>query len=170
MLLVWVTLQPFRWPSRDRGVEPPTAAGAPQPVYRRILVTLDHTRLDRQAIAHAAALAVAHRAEIYLLHVEEGVTSQVYGAAAETAEVTAGRQYLEATARSLEQSGIQVTSAISHSPNPRREIVRYARTIRPDLIIMGAHGHRRLKDLIFGTTIDPVRHQLNVPILVVREN
>ncbi len=34
---------------------------------------------------------------------------------------------------------------------------------------MGAHGHRRIKDLIFGTTIDPVRHALKVPILVVRE-
>lgn len=34
---------------------------------------------------------------------------------------------------------------------------------------MGAHGHRRLKDLIFGTTIDPVRHALKVPILVVRD-
>jgi manganese transport protein len=46
--------------------------------------------------------------------------------------------------------------------------VQYARQIQPDLLIMSAHGHGRLKDLIFGNTIDPVRHKLNVPILVVR--
>ena len=60
-------------------------------------------------------------------------------------------------------------TAISHSPNPRREIVRYASEIHPDLIIMGAHGHRRLKDLILGNTIDPVRHELRVPFLIVRK-
>ncbi len=57
---------------------------------------------------------------------------------------------------------------ISHSSSPRREIVRYAREIHPDLVIMGAHGHGGLKDLIFGTTIDPVRHNLQMPILIVR--
>jgi len=47
-------------------------------------------------------------------------------------------------------------------------ILRYAREIEPDLVIMGAHGHGGLKDLIFGTTISPVRHQLDVPMLIVR--
>jgi manganese transport protein len=46
--------------------------------------------------------------------------------------------------------------------------VRYAREIKPDLLVMGAHGHGGLKDLIFGNTINPVRHDLNIPILVVR--
>jgi manganese transport protein len=35
---------------------------------------------------------------------------------------------------------------------------------------MGAHGHRRLKDLIFGNTINPVRHELSIPILIVRDS
>ena len=34
---------------------------------------------------------------------------------------------------------------------------------QPDLVIMGAHGHGGLKDLIFGNTINPVRHNLDVP-------
>ena len=33
---------------------------------------------------------------------------------------------------------------------------------------MGAHGHGGLKDLIFGNTINPVRHDLDVPMLIVR--
>ena len=45
---------------------------------------------------------------------------------------------------------------------------RYAREVNPDLVIMGAHGHGGIKDLIFGNTINPVRHQLAVPMLIVR--
>ena len=59
-------------------------------------------------------------------------------------------------------------TAIAHSSSPQREIVRCAREIQPDLVIMGAHGHGGLKDLIFGTTINPVRHHLDMPILIVR--
>jgi len=41
-----------------------------------------------------------------------------------------------------------VETAIRHSSDPRREIVKYAREIQADLLVMGAHGHGVLKDLI----------------------
>jgi manganese transport protein len=172
-LLAWVTFEP--WMSRFfRFGRPPVELPAPAapamvpPVYRRILVPLDHTALDRAAIAHAASMARQHQAKLFLLHVEEGVTSQIYGALASTAEVEAGRQYLDEIVRSLEDGGIAVESLVVHSSNPKNEIVRYAREISPDLLIMGAHGHHRFKDLIFGDTIDPVRHEIDTPILIVR--
>ncbi len=140
------------------------------PEYRRILVTLDHSPLDQQALAHASALARAHQAELFLLHVEEGVTSQIYGSLSSTAEVEAGREYLDSLVASLRHAHLRVETAVRHASDPKREIVNYAREIRPDLLIMGAHGHGGLKDLIFGNTIDPVRHQLEIPILVVRDH
>ena len=173
LLLLWVTMEPLisRW-TRKYGrapvVLPETGAAGAAPVYRRILVTVDHTDLDRLAVSHAAAMARLHGAKVHLLHVEEGVTSQIYGQASSTAEVEADEQYLERIAQSLRDQGVEVETAISHSLSPRKEIVRYAREIRPDLIIMGAHGHGGLKDLIFGTTINPVRHHLDVPMLIVR--
>jgi manganese transport protein len=100
--------------------------------------------------------------------VEEGVTSQVYGPEASTAEVEAGEEYLERIAQTLRTQGVTVETAISHSLSPKKEIVRYAREVQPDLVIMGAHGHGGLKDLIFGNTINPVRHNLSVPMLIVR--
>ena len=36
-----------------------------------------------------------------------------------------------------------------------------------DLVVMGAHGHKGFKDLLFGSTIDKVRHNVSVPVLVV---
>jgi manganese transport protein len=61
-----------------------------------------------------------------------------------------------------------VETAVRHSSSPTKEILSYAKEISPDLVIMGAHGHGGLKDLIFGTTISPVRHHLRVPMLIVR--
>jgi manganese transport protein len=171
-LLIWIAVQPYRKPTtvtatlglekraEDRIIVPPS--------YRRILVPLDHSPLDRIALSHAAALAARSHGRIYLLHVEEGVTSQIYGSEASTAEVAAGRDYLDNLVASLGEMKIGVETAIRHGSNPRKEIVKYAREIDPDLLVMGAHGHGGIKDLIFGNTINPVRHSLNVPILVVR--
>ncbi|HNY41897.1 MAG TPA: universal stress protein, partial [Bryobacteraceae bacterium] len=46
--------------------------------------------------------------------------------------------------------------------------VRTARSSDADLLVMGAHGHKGLKDMIFGATINEVRHSVGVPVLVVR--
>jgi len=174
LMLLWITFEPLITSTRWRGraaISLPETAGAAEeaaPVYHRILVPLDHTTLDRLAVSHAAAMAHLHKAKVYLMHVEEGVTSQVYGQESSTAEVELGEQYLERIAQSLRDQGVGVETAISHSTSPSKEIVRYAREVKPDLVIMGAHGHGGLKDLIFGNTINPVRHNLDVPMLIVR--
>ncbi|HLM98796.1 MAG TPA: Nramp family divalent metal transporter [Bryobacteraceae bacterium] len=173
-LMLWVIGEPLlaRWGFRGGRapiVLPGTAVSATEaPLYNRILVPLDHTDLDHLAIAHAAAMARMHHAKLYLLHVEEGVTSQIYGSLSSTAEVEAGRKYLEDIVESLRAEGIEVETMVAHSSKPTREIIRVAREIQPDLLVMGAHGHGGLKDLIFGATINSVRHKLRIPLLVVR--
>jgi manganese transport protein len=85
-LLAWITLEPMfaawmrRFGRAPLSIPEPVGTGVATPVYRRILVPLDHSHLDRQAVGHALAMAKLHQAKLYLLHVEEGVTSQVYGA------------------------------------------------------------------------------------------
>jgi len=175
LLLAWILIEPLlrKWLARPFGKPislPPTDVETlAVPVYRRILVPLDHTGLDQHALRHAVFLARQNHAKLFLLHVEEGVTSLVYGEIASTLEVTAGEAYIEEIARGLRAQSIEVETFVAHAPNPRAQIVRYAREVEPDLLIMGAHGHNRLKDLIFGDTINPVRHALQVPILVVRQ-
>jgi manganese transport protein len=175
LLLVWVSAAPLLPAILRRGV-PATrfpadvAADLGTPAYSKILVPLDHTDRDRTAIAHAAAMARTHGAKLYLLHVEEGVTSQVYGSLSSTAEVEAGREYLAGILQSLRAQGIEVEVVVRHSNTPRAEIIRAAKEIGPDLLIMAAHGHKGLKDLIFGATINAVRHALEIPLLVVRDS
>jgi manganese transport protein len=174
LLLLWVTFEPLlsgRTGKYGRAPVPlpePAGAEAPAPVYQRILVPLDHTDLDRLAISHAVAMGKLYDARVYLLHVEESVTSQIYGGDASSAEEEAGQKYLMRVAQSVRDQGVTVETAIRHSSSPTKEILSYAKEIAPDLVIMGAHGHGGLKDLIFGTTISPVRHHLQVPMLIVR--
>jgi manganese transport protein len=175
LLLIWVSLEPLLPAVLRRGaavIRYPTdvATNLGQPRYSKILVPLDHTHLDRAAVSHAAAMAQSHGAKLVLLHVEEGVTSQVYGSLASTAEVEAGRQYLDDILASLHAAGIEAEAVVRHSETPKLEIVNVAREIRPDLLIMAAHGHKGLKDLIFGTTINAVRHALEIPLLIVRDS
>jgi manganese transport protein len=173
-LLIWITAEPLvRGWIRTRGraaISLPDTSGAEAtaPVYKRILVPLDHTALDRLAVGHAATMAKQYDARVYLLHIEEDVTSQVYGEESSTAEVEAGKRYLEQVADSLRNQGVSVEAATGHGLSPAKAIVRYASEVHPDLVIMGAHGHGGIKDLIFGTTINPVRHNLSVPMLIVR--
>jgi manganese transport protein len=174
VLLLWVILEPWlpaglRRKGRAAFVVPRgVAEDLPSPAYTRILVPLDHSPLDRAAIAHAVAMARARHGRIYLLHVEEDVTSQMYGQEASTAEVEAGSRYLEDIAGLIAGADVAVERVVRHSRNPKTEIVRYARELGPDLIVMGAHGHKGLKDIVFGTTINTVRHNLRVPLLIVR--
>lgn len=152
-------------------VVPPEAApevpAAPQ--YRKILVTLDHTGADAAAVAHAVTLARGYRARVLLLHVEEGVTSQVYGEEASTAEVEAGAAYFTDWLRRVRAEGVEADLVVVHGRDPKKEIIRAARALEADLLVMGAHGHRGIKDLVYGATINEVRHALDAPVLVVRE-
>jgi manganese transport protein len=139
------------------------------PVYRTLLVPLDHSGADRPAVGHAVSIARQHGARVVLFHVEEDVTSQVYGSLASTAEVEHYRDYLQQVRSTFQSQGIRVDTMVSAARSPRQGIIEAAQELRPDLIIMGTHGHSGLMDIIFGTTISAVRHAVKVPLLVVQE-
>jgi manganese transport protein len=145
-----------------------TAPVFPSRTYSSILVPLDHSEADHEALGNALALARMHDSRIILLHVEEGVTSQMFGSLASTAEITEGQDYLAHIVSSLRNQNVEVDVVVRHGNNPAKEIAAAANDVQPDLVIMASHGHRGLKDLIFGTTINSVRHRVKVPLLIVR--
>jgi manganese transport protein len=140
----------------------------PSRTYSNILVPLDHSGADHEALGNALALARMHDSRIILLHVEEGVTSQMFGSLSSTAEIAEGQDYLTHLVSSLRQQNVSVEVVVRHGKNPAEEIARAVEDLQPDLVIMASHGHRGLKDLIFGTTINAVRHRIKVPLLIVR--
>jgi manganese transport protein len=148
-------------------VEDRTAQAWAPRSYSTILVPLDHSDADRDAIANALSLAKLHHARIVLLHVEEGVTSQMFGSQSSTAEIAEGQQYLARIVESLREQNVSVQVLVRHGTRPAKEIVAAVETIQPDVVVMASHGHRGVKDLIFGTTINSVRHHIRVPLLIV---
>ena len=169
-LLAWISFFGAKRTAEPAPAGAAVVANLPEPVYRTILVPLDHSGRDRAAIAHAAAMARLHGATLHLLHVEEGVTSQFFGALSSTAEIQEGEEYFHGIVESLEREGIHAELAVVHGGSPKDEIVKIARRIHPDLVVMGAHGHRGVKDLIFGNTINGVRHEVAAPVLVVGDS
>jgi manganese transport protein len=139
-------------------------------VYSRILVPIDHSESDSEALGSALALARMHHARIILLHVEEDVTSRMFGSLSSTAEINEGQVYLADLADSVRSQDVEVQTAVRHGNSPAHEIVAAVRELQPDLVVMASHGHRGLKDLIFGTTINSVRHHVKIPMLIVNRS
>jgi manganese transport protein len=150
------------------GHEPEEALAARR--YSSILVPLDHSESDTEALGNALALAKLYGARIILLHVEEGVTSQLFGAQASTAEINEGSDYLARMMEALHRQDVNAEIVVRHGKSPAHEIAAAAEELRPDLLVMASHGHRGLKDLIFGTTINAVRHRVDVPMLIVSKS
>ena len=53
--------------------------------------------------------------------------------------------------------------------DPATELVRVAAAEHVDLIAMSTHGHRLLNDIIRGSTADRVRHNVAIPVLMIRK-
>jgi len=104
-----------------------------------------------------------------LVHVADGWAARNFDnqKLAESEEMLADRSYLEETAARLRGDGLSVTAYLALG-NPPTELLKAAKTQHCDLIAMTSHGHRLLGDLVFGSTINEVRHKTHIPILVVR--
>ncbi len=52
--------------------------------------------------------------------------------------------------------------------DPATELVKVANEEHVDLIAMSTHGHRFLNDILRGSTADRVRHNVAMPVLMIR--
>ena len=63
--------------------------------------------------------------------------------------------------------GVKARAQLAHG-NAEAEILKLAETSDADLIVMGAYGHTRIRELILGSTTSHVMRKANVPVLLVR--
>jgi manganese transport protein len=137
-------------------------------MYQKILVALENGPADLHLLPHIAEFAQKLGAELLLLHVADGWAARNYEQLqlAASDEMKADQAYLQATASGLAGQGLRVgvTLALGNPPN---EIVRIAEANGCDLIALTSHGHKLIGDLMHGSTIDRVRHNTTIPLLVV---
>ena len=138
-------------------------------MYRKILVALENSRADETLLPHIAELAKLHGSDLLLVHVADGFVARNYNQLklAESEEMKEDRAYLENSATTLRSRGLKVDTYLALG-DPAEGILKTAEDRQCDLIAMTAHGHRLLGDLLFGSTINEVRHRAQVPVLLVR--
>ena len=137
-------------------------------MYKKILVALDHTDADKALLPEVAELARLMQAELLLVHVADGWVARNYDhlKLAESEEMREDRAYLERTAADLQARGLACAHLLAMG-DPPREILRVAEEQHCDLIAMTTHGHRLIGDIIYGATIEKVRHQASAPLFIV---
>jgi manganese transport protein len=163
--LGWVTFYPWL----RRRVERPKPASTPEIPrirYQRIGAGVELEGTDDAVLAQAGALARAHRAKLFAIHVVEGFGAAFHGSATDDQESRSDRQRMAGLTEHLKRDGLDAQGVLGYG-NPADELVRIAQEHKLDLLVLGSHGHRFLADLALGQTVSPVLHRLTIPVLVV---
>lgn len=135
------------------------------PTYNRVAVALGFSERDKELLAHAIKQSGA-LTRIILIHIVESASAKVLGTETDDLETRKDQEKLDEYVRFLQQKGFNAESFLGFR-NRQKEIPRLVKETGADLLIIGAHGHKGVKDWLYGETIDAVRHQLKIPVLVV---
>lgn len=138
-------------------------------MYKRILIAVEHSAADRTILDHVRELARLAGASVVLVHVADGWVARNYDELQlrESEEMREDREYLDRLVSDLRGEGFSAEWRLGMG-DPASEIVRLAAEEQVDLIAMATHGHRGIGDLIHGTTVSRVRHEVDVPVLLLR--
>jgi nucleotide-binding universal stress UspA family protein len=138
-------------------------------MYHHILVALENSKADRAVLAHIEPLARLFGSRLLLVHVADGWAARAFNdlELRESEEMRADRAYLEERCTELSGRGFDCRARLALG-DPATELVKVAADEHVDLIAMSTHGHRFFNDLIRGSTADRVRHNVTVPVLMVR--
>ena len=138
-------------------------------MYSHILIAIEHSDADSAVLSHVQDLARLTGAALLLVHVADGWAARHFDQLKlrESEEMKADRTYLESVRLDLQGKGFTVETRLAMG-DPATQLVKVAAEESVDLIAMSTHGHRFLNDLLRGSTADRVRHNVKIPVLMVR--
>jgi manganese transport protein len=134
--------------------------------YTHIGVAIDFSKNDQTSIKHAL-MQGGKKATYTLIHVVETAGARYHGTQVMDYETQSDFSNLEQYVSALKALGYKATANIGYGSRGTA-IAAVVNKEQVDLLVMGSHGHKAVKDLIYGTTVDTVRHLVNVPVLVVK--
>ena len=135
------------------------------PQYNRIAIALDFTDNDKKLISHAIGQGNS-QTEFFFFFFVESVSANLWGNQSNDYETRKDQSQLDNYIKQLKENGLKATGKLGYK-NRSKEIVRLVKENKADMLVVGAHGHAGVKDLIYGETINSVRHELQIPILMV---
>lgn len=144
-------------------------------MFRRILHPSDFSTASRAAFRKAIDMAKGSRAELLLAHVispvvpmagEGYVSPAMYDQVAASTRAWAQKQ-LDGLLAQAKKSHARVKGFILDGA-PSDEIVRFARSRKVELIVMGTHGRKGIAKFFVGSVADRVVARATCPVLTVR--
>jgi nucleotide-binding universal stress UspA family protein len=138
-------------------------------IYNKIIVPLDRSYSDPVILGHVRELARVSGASIVLIHVADGFVArnQERLNLRESQEMREDREYLEELVRQFSADGFEASFVLEQG-EPARRILEVVKREGCDLIAMATHGHRFIADFLLGSVADRIRHDTDVPVLMVR--
>lgn len=170
LLLIMTVIYPFvlrrRKHAMDIHTQDQPPKDMPEPHFKTIAMAVDFSATDNQVIRYALKMAEKDT-RFVLIHVTESASSTMMEAEAEDFETRRDRARMELYLRLIRDEGYEVDFALGFLKRTR-EIARICKEQNADMLIVGSHGHRGLKDFIFGETVNKVRHLVKIPVLVAQ--
>lgn len=140
---------------------------------KTILVPVDFSDATAGVVREAVRLARAFAANILMIHIAAPEPEFVgYDAGPPSVRTAVARDLVEEHRRmheltaSLDGQGVQVTALVFQG-YPVEKILAEAEKWDADLIVMGAHGHGLLHNLLVGSVTEGVLRKTACPVLVV---
>jgi manganese transport protein len=135
------------------------------PVYKKIAVALEFSEKDEKVLSYA--IGQAHKdSSFVLIHVVESVPAKFLETESDDLETRTDQEQIDFYVQQLKQLGYDATGVLGFNRRSR-EIARIIKETGAEMLVIGAHGHTGIKDWFYGQTIDTVRHELKIPVLVV---
>ena len=135
------------------------------PHFKNIAVALDFTENDKKLIAYAAGQGKEGTSYVFI-HVVESASAKLLGKESDDYETRNDQEKMDFYVEQMKDQGLQSEGFLGFR-NRAKEIIRIVKEQKADMLVVGAHGHTGLKDFIYGQTINTVRHELQIPVLVV---
>ena len=135
------------------------------PTYKSIAVALDFSENDYKLIAHA--LGQGNKESNYIMiHVVESPASRIIGQDTDDMESRIDQERLDLYVSELKSKGYNAIASLGFNGRVK-EIVRLVKENKAEILVIGAHGHSGIKDVVYGETVNSVRHEVKIPVLVV---
>ena len=135
-------------------------------VKRNVAVTVDFSSSDEAALNSAFELG-DKETKYTLIHIVETVGAMVYGENIDDHETLIDEKLLNEYKEMLSEKGFKVETQLGFG-KPNKVIPEIINKGDFDILVMGTHGHTGFKDLIFGTTVDKLRHKISIPLFIVK--
>lgn len=135
------------------------------PRYQKIAIAFDFSEKDKILLSHAIGQGSSGSSYI-LIHIVESVPARIYQRESDDMETRKDKEHLEFYAKELQDRGFNAKAKLGFG-NRIKEIVHIVKESNAEILIIGGHRHKGIKDWFYGETIESVRHELTIPVLVV---